>query len=311
MFLRNLLFFVVFICISVSGQSSLREEFRKEITLRDTSLETEKLVVKTVKMEKYKGSYQALNSVDGSEISHDFVYYRPKGINNRKAPLIIIVPPVVGITPFEYMSARYFSSHGFAVAVLKLNVPSVDQDVVLDRLGQDWESYVEKVRAFIDIVGKLPGADDQKIGIMGLSLGGITAALTMGRDPRLKAGVVFMGATNIPHLMAYSDQYVVKKLREKKMSELGIEDPWDFETLLKEKVKIDLPYLTEGRTPRDYFLFVTKDDSYVPSKIQKTLRADLGYPETHYLPPGHVLNGIFYPVHLKRMKDYYWSKLGQ
>ena len=39
-------------------------------------------------MEKYKGSYKALNSVDGSEISHDFAYYRPKGINNRKAPCI-------------------------------------------------------------------------------------------------------------------------------------------------------------------------------------------------------------------------------
>ncbi|MDC0254277.1 dienelactone hydrolase family protein [Bacteriovoracales bacterium] len=311
MFLRALSVLVVFICFPFSGKSSLSEGFRKEVNLREASLETEKLVIKTIKMEKYKGSYKALNTVDGSRISHDFVYYRPKGINNRKTPLIIIVPPVVGITPFEYMSARYFSSHGFAVAVLKLNVPSVDQNVVLDRLGQDWEGYVEKVRAFIDIVGKLPGVDDQKIGIMGLSLGGITTALTMGRDPRLKAGVIFMGATNIPHLMAYSDQYVVKKLREKKMSELGIEDAWDFETLLKEKVKIDLPYLTEGRTSRDYFLFVTKDDSYVPSKIQETLRADLGYPETHYLPPGHVLNGMFYPVHLKKMKDYYWLKLGQ
>ena len=234
---RALSFFILFGPFPLLGQTSFGQEFDKAISLRKTSFEKENLVLKTPKMEKHKGSYKALNSVDGSEISHDFAYYRPKGINNRKAPLIIIVPPVVGITPFEYMSARYFSSHGFAVAVLKLNVPSVDQDVVLDRLGQDWESYVEKVRAFIDIVGELPGADDQKIGIMGLSLGGITAALTMGRDPRLKAGVVFMGATNIPHLMAYSDQYVVKKLREKKMSELGIENAWDFETLLKEKVK--------------------------------------------------------------------------
>ena len=111
--------------------------------------------------------------------------------------------------------------------------------------------------------------------------------------------------------MAYSDQYVVKKLREKKMSELGIENAWDFETLLKEKVKINLPYLTKGRTSSDYFLLVSKDDSYVPSKIQKKLRIELGYPETYYLPPGHVLNGVFYPVHLKKMKNYYLSKLGQ
>ena len=58
----------------------------------------------------------------------------------------------------------------------------------------------------------------------------------------------------------------------KKMSELGIENAWDFETLLKEKVKISLPYLTKGRTSSDYFLLVSKDDSYVPSKIQKKLR---------------------------------------
>ena len=188
---RALSFFILFVSSPLLGQTSFTQEFDKAISLRETSFEKEALVLKTPKMEKHKGSYKALNSVNGSQISHDFAYYRPRGLKNKKVPLVIIVPPVVGITPFEYMSARYFSGHGLAVAILKLNVPSTDQDVVLDRLGQDWESYVEKVRAFIDIAGELPGVDDQRIGSMGLSLGGITAALSMGRDPRLKAGVIY------------------------------------------------------------------------------------------------------------------------
>ena len=113
--------------------------------------------------------------------------YRPKTPKNKNLPLIIIVPPVVGITPLDYVTASYFAHHGLASVVLKLNVPNGKMRINLDDIAPAWENYIDKVRSFIDITHKLPGVDENRIGIKGLSLGGITAGIAM-EDPRIKAG---------------------------------------------------------------------------------------------------------------------------
>jgi dienelactone hydrolase len=293
---------------SEKGPLILDLDFKKAVEERGTVFKLKKIFRKGLKTERYKGSYKAYNSIDETLISHEFAYYRPKGLKNKKIPLIIIVPPVLGITPFDYMAASYLSSKGLGVAVLKLNVPTTDLKVEVESIGREWEGYVEKVRAFIDVAGKLPSVDKRKIGIMGLSLGGITATLSMGRDPRLKAAVIFMGSGNLPHILAYSVQAVVRKLRKEKMKKFKIGEAWDFETFLKEKIKIETPYLTKGRDSGDYYLFITKKDSYIPGRSQMKLRDKLGFPKTTFLKNGHVLNGILYPFHLKKIKDYFLSK---
>ena len=109
-----------------------------------------------------------------------------------------------------------------------------------------------------------------------------------------------MGGIDLPVIMAHSEQVVVKKMRRRKMKELGISTKQEYEEVLKEKVKIRLPFLTLGRKARDYYLFVAAEDTYVPEEVQLGLRSKVGFPETTFLKKGHVMNGIFYSVHLKR-----------
>ena len=266
-------------------------------------------IIGPTKIERYKGHYNAFSSLENSFYAHEFVYYKPKLKAGEKAPLIIIVPPVVGITPMDYITANYFAKNGFGAVVLKLNVPNEDLDFELEEIGPAWENYVDKVRAFIDVSHHLPGVDVTKIGIKGVSLGGITAAITMGRDIRIKAGVIYMGGVDLPTIMANSEQPVVKKLRQKKMKHLGLLNKNEYEEILRKKVKVRLPFLTTGRGAEDYYLFVVLDDDYVPGKTQSSLRQNLGFPETVFLEKGHIVNGIFYSVHLKKMTAFFKKRL--
>ena len=287
------------------GYRSAVKTFWKDKTSRYSSIVKMDLVKSPTKVKKYKGRYNAFSTLEKSFYDHEFVYYKPKLMDGEKAPLIIIVPPVVGITPLDYISANYFANSGFGVVVLKLNVPTSKMEFKLDDIGPMWKNYIDKVRAFIDVAHNLPGADITKIGIKGVSLGGITAALSSGRDPRIKASVIFMGGIDLPTIMAHSVQPVVKKLRQKKMKELNLLNKRDYEELLREKIKLGLPFLTDGRKAKDYFLFVALEDDYVPVEVQVGLRQKLGYPEALFLGKGHLMNGIFYSVHLKRMKEFY------
>ena len=287
------------------GYRSAVKTFWKDKASRYSSIVKMDRIKSSIKLEKYKGQYNAYSTLENSFYNHEFVFYKPDLKNGEKAPLIIIVPPVVGITPMDYISANYFANNGFSVAVLKLNVPTGKLEFKLDEVGQMWKNYIDKVRAFIDVSHNLPGVDVKRIGIKGVSLGGITAALATGRDPRIKASVIFMGGIDLPTIMAHSVQPVVKKLRNKKMKELKLFDEKDYERLLRRKFKLGLPFLTDGREAKDYFLFVALEDDYVPVEAQVALRQKLGFPEALFLEKGHLLNGIFYSVHLKRMKEYF------
>ena len=113
-----------------------------------------------------------------------------------------------------------------------------------------------------------------------------------------------MGGIDLPVIMAHSEQVVVKNAAEKD-ERARISTKQEYEEVLKEKVKIRLPFLTLGRKARDYYLFVAAEDTYVPEEVQLGLRSKVGFPETTFLKKGHVMNGIFYSVHLKKMKDYF------
>ena len=89
------------------------------------------------------------------------------------------------------------------------------------------------------------------------------------------------------------------------MKNLDLVSKKEYEKVLRKNVKIKLPFLTKGRQVKDYYLFVVLDDDYVPGEVQVSLREKLGFPETIFLEKGHVMNGIFYSIHLKKMRDYF------
>ena len=290
------------------GFPSAVNRFWEDKGSRYSSISKIDLTKSPKKIEKYKGHYNAFSIVEDSFYGIEFVYYRPQLRDGEKAPLIIIVPAVVGITPMDYLTANYFANNGFGAVVLKLNIPSADIDFKLEEVGSRWENYVDKVRAFIDVAHELPGVDVKRIGIKGVSLGGITAAIAMGRDPRIKASVIYMGGVDLPKIMANSEQPLAKKIRLKKMEELNLETNKEYEEVLKRKVKLELPFLMDGRKVEDYYLFIVLEDDYVPGEVQLNLRKKLGFPEALFLDKGHLMNGIFYSLHLNKMKKYFQKR---
>jgi cephalosporin-C deacetylase-like acetyl esterase len=90
-------------------------------------------------------------------------------------------------------TARIFAERG--VASLRIDFRGSGES---DGLWEDttFTGQASDAIAAIDFVGSLPGVDPERIGIIGLSQGGMVASLTASQDPRVKSVVLWSPVAN-------------------------------------------------------------------------------------------------------------------
>ena len=92
----------------------------------------------------------------------------------KKRPLLIIMPPVYGISPFDIGMAVRYVKHGFKVVILELGgfkfISPFQHTKHIPRLTITTMGHVHRL---IDYMVQNENVDREKIGIFGFSLGGI------------------------------------------------------------------------------------------------------------------------------------------
>jgi uncharacterized protein len=125
--------------------------------------------------------------------------HRPVGLTNP-APAVIMLHGFTGNhveDQFLYaQGARYLAEAGFAVLRFDF-YGSGDSDGTFDQCTVHTE--VEDAARAVEWLGQQQGINPDRIGVLGLSLGGCVTALLAGRDPRVKAAV-FWNAVCLPSL---------------------------------------------------------------------------------------------------------------
>lgn len=161
------------------------------------------------------------------------------------------------------------------------------------------ETVVDLRRA-VDWLQTRPEVDKEKIGYLGVSMGGILGGVFVGEEPRIKAAVLWAAGGNWGTLIATTTHPFAAAFRKN-----GTVDPAKVEAVMSD---VD-PLTTIGKFAPRPLLFLNGDhDTVVPSACSEALYAAAANPkERILLPGGHIPDPT--TMMLKSM-DWLSQKLG-
>ena len=210
-------------------------------------------------------------------------YYAPH--REGRKPVVLVLPISGGGYPLEKHVSAYFARRGWAAVIVrrrKLPREPVNGEELSAVLGQ---SIIDARRA-LDWIETRPELDATKIGVFGVSMGGIKAALLAPVDKRVQATVSGLAGGDIPYILRHTTEPGIMRRRERILKEHHLQLD-EFEARLRAGFACD-PNMLGPYVPRDKVLLVLACfDRAVPIRKGRELRDTMGRPETIFLPTGH------------------------
>ncbi len=304
----------IFLSVNVFAMEPLPpEEMQEKLSLFEYNPSTHLVKLKRIHknrwMKVYRGKLLGTNPSDGRNLNIPFYYLKPRRISNKKSPLMMVFPPIIGTNPIDWDLAIHFvlKKYNVIVALMPENISDPNRPV------SDASDFLVRTtissRMLIDLASSWEHVDSSKIGAVGVSLGGIRASLLLGVDLRLNAAVTFVAGGNFPEIMTHSQQNIMKSWRETRMEIEGISTNQDFFERISEVMEIDPIYFAARRNRKDIFMIVGKKDNIVPTKNQYELWKSFGKPKAEFLPAGHVPTALTWRYFLPSITRYFKKKL--
>ena len=218
-------------------------------------------------------------------------YYRPVGTN--PFPIIVVLPIIGGGYPLEKMFCAYFARHGMAALLVRRE--SLKR--TLDRLEEINDALLYSAidaRQAIDWAEKRPELDASRIGVFGISMGGIRAAFLTPLDARIRASVVGLAGGDLPYIITYSTEPGLTRRRNGYMKK-GHLTECELVQELRKTINCDPLTTAPCVDPAKVLMVLATCDTSVPTKKGLELRRAMGKPETIFLPTGHYSAVLFIP----------------
>ncbi len=219
-------------------------------------------------------------------------YYQPK-VDGR-VPAVVVLHgwgPFLG-AKMEQKLCRTLAERGMAAFFLMLPYhmdrsaegrPSAQGFMSADpqRLVDSGRQAIVDLRCVLDWLEARPEVDSQRLGVLGISLGAITANLAMGVDERLVAGVAIVGGGDLAEVMWRSPLAFPWKW---KMQRAGMTH-----SMLQEILRPVEPITFADRNrPRRVLMINGYHDVIIPESSTQKLWDALGEPPIIWLNSGHV-----------------------
>ncbi|MGA1794396.1 MAG: alpha/beta hydrolase family protein [bacterium] len=216
---------------------------------------------------------------------HDIVihYYDIHGDDKR--PVIMVLPILGGSYKITRNFAAYFSEHGYA-SVLVLRQKEHKRLRHIDTIDTTLKQIVFDLMQVIDWIETQEDLDKSKIGVFGVSMGGIKSSLISALDDRIDASVIALAAGDIPYLLTYSKEEGIVKEKNRFLKERDL-TPDTLYGRLRETITCDPMNYAEYIDAKDVLMILALFDKIVPYAKGKELRERIGRPETIVLFSGH------------------------
>ena len=210
--------------------------------------------------------------------------YLPKG-KSAKVPGIIVLHILEGKFQLARIMSCYLASRGMAALFIKMpyygerrprgkGVRMVSEDI--DSTVSNIKQAVLDVRRAAAVLSAQDEVEKEKIGIAGISLGGIVAAFASGVEPRIKRSVFILAGGDIANVLRqkYAGRPQAKTV--------------DFENLEEKTRPID-PITYAGNIRAENVLMINAaDDEIVPKTATEQLAGAIGHPEVKWFQAGHL-----------------------
>jgi dipeptidyl aminopeptidase/acylaminoacyl peptidase len=218
-----------------------------------------------------------------------------------------LLPISGGGYEIETHFARYFVKRGFAVALVhRLEIGKVTPTA--DAIDTWLRQNIRRNQQVLDWIQTRQELDKERIGLFGISMGGIQTALLMPLDRRVKAAVFGLAAGDLPFVLSHSTEKSIRKHRAAYMKTHGL-SLTEFETELRKAIHYDPASLAKYVAPDKVLLVLGVCDRVVPFKKGWELRRQLGCPETVLLPTGHYSALLCVPYVEHRCRSFFRRRL--
>ena len=139
---------------------------------------------------------------------------------------------------------------------------------------------------------------EDKLGVFGISLGGITGALAMTAEPRLKNGCLVLAGGDMARIAWESKE--LEEIRDSWLSSGGNKEQF-FELMRT----IDPVTYAAGASNRRILMLNAKDDEVVPKACTESLWQALGQPPIVWYDGGHYSVARHLLDAMKRSQDFF------
>jgi cephalosporin-C deacetylase-like acetyl esterase len=278
------------------------------------------------------------NIVGPHEITLQY-FIRPEQENKKENPSIVVVPMLNGATKVESGFAKYFSKQG--IPSLTVSLPDYKQKLIdeINNVNTPMEVmvYILKFNGIyeqaildhlqvIDWVTQKPELSNNKIGVTGVSFGGILSATMAGIDDRIKATVPILAGGDLGKILSTTKEKSIVQAREKakkrlsqKLEQAGM-NPDSLEAILRQGLKWDPLNYANNINPETTLMILAANDVIVPTKTgyelaeainqepnMKKLKAEGKLKVLNGL--GHRSSVIAFPQIKENIKDFFKEKL--
>ena len=240
-------------------------------------------------------------------------YFQPAG----KGPFPACV--VLHILGGDFLLAETVASHlarnGVAALFVKMPYygPRRRKDSRKRMISEDpQESVAGMTQAVLDIrravawLGERAEVDPKRLGITGISLGGIMSALAASGEPRLENVAVFLGGGNFADLLWANETDRAQAFRKKWQADGGTRE--SFSKLISQIDPVTYGHLLQGRR---VLMIAAKNDEVIPPACATALWESIGRePELVWIDAGHYSAIRYLPEELVRL-DLFFNGTGR
>ena len=195
---------------------------------------------------------------------------------------------------------EYLVENGFNVLFFERKEAIFNPNDGIDRTTNVLQRTVVDVRRGIDWWLTQPEIDPDKLGILGISMGGFISSLIMSVDDRVKAGVFALNGGNLPQLLLRTKEGEVVDFRVAVQKRFG----WDDKTFLEEAQKmlwdVDPLHYAPNLDPSKILHISPRFDLVVPFDLANQWYQAAHKPKRIILPTGHYSSAFF--IHYIRAK---------
>ncbi len=244
----------------------------------------------------------------GAAITID--YYDPSG----KKPVIIVLPQFEGSDDLGRYFARAFAENNYTALVARSEFMAKIDEIDLEDFDSIMERMLMDHRVLIDWL-ETQNVNVEKLGVFGISLGGIAATMLSGSDKRIKASVLGICGGDLPYVLLHSREGSIRKVKKRTVQKIK-EDPTfshitddELYEMFKDKMTLDPMDYAEYIDARNVLMVLAMFDKVIPIKKGEELREKIGNPETIYLPTGHYTAFLYIPYIKNKALKFYDERL--
>ncbi len=238
-------------------------------------------------------------------------YFQPAGPG--PFPACVVLHILGGDFVLAETVASHLATHGIAALFIKMPYygPRRGKDSSRRLLAEDPQETVEGMtQAVLDIrratawLAERREVDANRLGITGISLGGIMSALAASGEPRLQNVAIVLGGGNFAEMLWANESERAQKFREKWLAAGKTRE--SFREVISRIDPVTHGHLLKGRR---VLMIAAKNDTIIPPASAEALWESIGRePELVWLDAGHYSAIRYLPLELVRLDVFFNGK---